>query len=72
MPAGPFDAQPVQSIVLLRILPQTLPALNDALALRGVKFYSYLIGAALGLPLPIALYCIFFGFLARAFYVSGY
>ena len=67
-----LDAHPVQSIVFLRILLQTLPALNYALALSGVRFRSYLIGTALGLPLPIALYCIFFDYLARAFHVPGY
>lgn len=61
-----FDAHPIRSIVLLRMLFQTLPALNYTLALSGVKFRDYLIGTLLGLPLPIALYCLFFDFLARA------
>lgn len=61
-----FDAHPIRSIVLLRVLFQTLPALNYTLALTGVKFRNYLIGTLLGLPLPIALYCLFFDFLARA------
>jgi uncharacterized membrane protein YdjX (TVP38/TMEM64 family) len=61
-----FDAHPIRSIVLMRMLFQTLPALNYTLALTGVKFRDYLIGTLLGLPLPIALYCVFFEFLARA------
>jgi uncharacterized membrane protein YdjX (TVP38/TMEM64 family) len=61
-----FDAHPIRSIVLLRMGFQTLPALNYTLALTGVKFRNYLIGTLLGLPLPIALYCLFFDFLARA------
>jgi uncharacterized membrane protein YdjX (TVP38/TMEM64 family) len=61
-----FDAHPVRSIVLLRMLFQTLPALNYTLALTGVKFRDYLVGTLLGLPLPIALYCVFFEYLARA------
>lgn len=61
-----FDRHPVRSVVLLRMLFQTLPALNYTLALTGVKFRDYLIGTLLGLPLPIALYCLFFDFLARA------
>lgn len=61
-----FDAHPIRSVVLLRMLFQTLPALNYTLALTGVKFREYLIGTLLGLPLPIALYCLFFDFLARA------
>ena len=61
-----FDAHPIRSIVLLRMLFQTLPALNYTLALTGVKFRDYLVGTLLGLPLPIALYCVFFEYLARA------
>ena len=61
-----LDAHPIKSIVLLRILFQTMPALNYALALSGVKFRNYLLGTLLGLPLPIALYCLFFDYLAKA------
>lgn len=67
-----LDAHPVKSIVLLRMLLQTVPALNYALALSGVRFRSYLTGTLLGLPLPIALYCIFFDYLARALHIPGY
>jgi uncharacterized membrane protein YdjX (TVP38/TMEM64 family) len=59
-----LDAHPIGSVALLRILFQTVPALNYALALSGIKFRNYLIGTLLGLPLPIALYCIFFDILA--------
>ncbi|MEK1904717.1 MAG: VTT domain-containing protein [Pseudomonas sp.] len=59
-----LDAHPVASIALLRLLFQTLPALNYALALSGVKLRHYLLGTLLGLPLPIALYCLFFDYLA--------
>lgn len=59
-----LDAHPVRSIVLLRMLFQTVPALNYTLALTGVRFRHYLAGTLLGLPLPIALYCLFFDFLA--------
>lgn len=59
-----LDAHPIRNIVLLRILFQTVPALNYALALSGVRFRDYLIGTLLGLPLPIALYCLFFDYLA--------
>jgi uncharacterized membrane protein YdjX (TVP38/TMEM64 family) len=41
-----------------------VPALNYALALSGVRFRTYLLGTLLGLPLPIALYCLFFDYLA--------
>ncbi|MHB9119277.1 MAG: TVP38/TMEM64 family protein [Burkholderiales bacterium] len=60
-----LDARPIKSVVLLRMLFQTVPALNYALALSGVKFRDYLIGTLLGLPLPILLYCLFFDYLAK-------
>lgn len=60
-----LDAQPVRSVALLRILFQTLPALNYTLALSGLKFRHYAYGTLLGLPLPIAVYCFFFEQLAR-------
>lgn len=60
-----LDAHPIKSILLLRILFQTVPALNYALAMSGVRFRDYLIGTLLGLPLPIALYCVFFDSLAK-------
>ena len=59
-----LDAHPVGSIALLRILMQTAPALNYALALSGIRFRNYMAGTLLGLPLPIALYCYFFDQLA--------
>ena len=63
---GQLDAHPVKSVFLLRVLFQTVPALNYALAMSGIKFRHYLAGTLLGLPLPIALYCVFFDYLARA------
>jgi uncharacterized membrane protein YdjX (TVP38/TMEM64 family) len=60
-----LDAHPVRSVVLLRLLFQTVPALNYALALSGIRFRSYLLGTLLGLPLPILLYTLFFGLLAE-------
>lgn len=64
-----LDAHPIKSIALLRVLFQTVPALNYALALSGVKFYKYLIGSMLGLPLPIMLYCIFFDYVGKLLHV---
>jgi hypothetical protein len=63
---GRLDFRPIVSIVLLRMAFQTVPALNYALAMSGVRFRSYLIGTLLGLPLPILLYCLFFDYLAKA------
>ncbi|SFH88570.1 Uncharacterized membrane protein YdjX, TVP38/TMEM64 family, SNARE-associated domain [Pseudomonas guineae] len=59
-----LDRRPLTSIIILRMLFQTVPALNYTLALSGVRFRSYLLGTLLGLPLPIALYCVFFDYLA--------
>jgi uncharacterized membrane protein YdjX (TVP38/TMEM64 family) len=60
-----LDAHPIRIILLLRLMFQTVPALNYTLALSGVRFRAYLIGTLLGLPLPIALYCLFFDYLAK-------
>ena len=64
-----LDAHPIKSIALLRILFQTVPALNYALALSGVKFHKYLIGTMIGLPLPITVYCLFFDYIGKALHI---
>jgi uncharacterized membrane protein YdjX (TVP38/TMEM64 family) len=69
---GELDARPLRSVVVLRILLQTVPALNYALALSGISFRHYLVGTLLGLPLPIAVYCVFFDYLARALNIPGF
>jgi uncharacterized membrane protein YdjX (TVP38/TMEM64 family) len=60
-----LDAHPVKSILLLRMLFQTVPALNYTLSMSGVRFRAYLTGTLLGLPIPIAVYCVFFDYLAK-------
>ncbi|WP_372659574.1 VTT domain-containing protein [Hydrogenophaga sp.] len=60
-----LDTAPLRSVIGLRMLCQTLPALNAALALSGIRFRHYLLGTLLGLPLPIALYVLFFDHLAK-------
>lgn len=65
-----LDRHPLVSIIALRMLFQTVPALNYALALSGVRFRHYLLGTLLGLPLPIALYCLFFNYLAVLLHIS--
>lgn len=57
---------PLRNVLLLRTVFQTLPALNYALALSGLRLRHYLLGTLLGLPLPIALYCVFFDYLITA------
>ncbi|MFZ6047834.1 VTT domain-containing protein [Pseudomonas sp. CR3202] len=65
-----LDEHPVAVVTLLRVLFQTVPALNYALSLSGVRFRHYLIGTLLGLPLPIAVYCLFFDYLGRALHLT--
>ena len=55
-----LDNHPVLSVAALRLIFQTVPALNYALALAKVRFSRYFIGTAIGLPLPIFIYCYFF------------
>ena len=64
-----LDAHPVASVGLLRMLFQTAPALNYALAMSGIRFRSYLVGTLVGLPVPIALYCFFFDILATGLHL---
>ena len=59
-----LDARPIACVALLRVLFQTAPALNYALAMSGIRFRAYLVGTLVGLPAPIALYCLFFDILA--------
>jgi len=61
-----LQAHPLRNVLLLRTLFQTLPALNYALALSGLKLRHYVLGTLLGLPLPIAVYCLFFDYLITA------
>lgn len=65
-----LDARPIRSVLLARVMFQTLPALNYALAMSGVRFRTYLLGTLLGLPLPIALYCLFFDTLAQLLHLN--
>lgn len=58
-----LDTRPVLSVFLLRTIFQTVPALNYALALSGIRFRDYAVGTLLGLPIPVAVYCIGFDFL---------
>ena len=61
-----LHSRPVRAVILLRTVMQTLPALNISLAMSGISTRHYLLGTLLGLPLPIAFYCIFFDALAGA------
>ncbi|HSC85612.1 MAG TPA: VTT domain-containing protein [Pseudomonas sp.] len=65
-----LDAHPLGSIVLLRILFQSVPPLNYALALSGVKWRHYLFGTLLGLPLPLLFYCLLFSYLGKTLHIT--
>lgn len=67
-----LDRRPVMGVCVLRLLMQTAPALNYALAMSGIKFSHYLIGTVVGLPIPIALYCLFFDYLATVMHIGGH
>jgi uncharacterized membrane protein YdjX (TVP38/TMEM64 family) len=62
-----LDRQPLLAVALLRVVFQTVPALNYALAMSGVRFRNYLAGTMIGLPLPIAAYCLLYDALAAIF-----
>jgi uncharacterized membrane protein YdjX (TVP38/TMEM64 family) len=67
-----LHTHPVRSVALLRLFMQTLPTLNCALALSGVRFRDYMIGTVIGLPVPIALYAIFFDAAVTALHLPHY
>jgi uncharacterized membrane protein YdjX (TVP38/TMEM64 family) len=59
-----MDAHPVRSVFFLRLIFQTVPALNYGLAMSALGLRPYVVGTLLGLPLPIVAYCLFFDALA--------
>lgn len=65
-----LDKHPVLAVFVLRLLMQTAPALNYALAMSGIKFRHYLTGTLIGLPIPIALYCLFFDYIATVLHIG--
>lgn len=66
-----LQAHPVRNIIVLRTIFQTLPALNFTLALSGTGFRNYMMGTLLGLPLPIAAYCLLFDYLGVLVSAAG-
>ncbi len=57
-----LDKNPISSIALLRLIFQTAPPLNYALAMSDIRFRNYLFGTLIGLHIPIFVYCYFFEF----------
>jgi uncharacterized membrane protein YdjX (TVP38/TMEM64 family) len=58
-----IDKHPVAVVAILRLIFQTAPPLNYALAMTQVRLRHHLIGSALGLPLPIAAMALGFDWL---------
>lgn len=48
-----LERRPVRTIIVLRTLFQTSPAVNVALAMSRVRFRDYLVGSVVGLLLPV-------------------
>jgi uncharacterized membrane protein YdjX (TVP38/TMEM64 family) len=65
-----FHAHPIRNVIVLRTAFQTLAALNYMLAMSGLGFRNYMAATLLGLPLPIAAYCVFFDFIAKTVHIS--
>ena len=65
-----LDTHPLRSVIYARILFQTAPPLNYALAMSGIKFQAYLIGTLFGLPLPIFIYCLLFDYLKQRLHLG--
>lgn len=59
-----LDAHPVRSVATLRLLFQTVPAMNYALALSGLRFRDYMLGTLIGLPAPLFVHAAFLDTLA--------
>jgi uncharacterized membrane protein YdjX (TVP38/TMEM64 family) len=65
-----LHAHPIRNVVLLRTLFQTLAALNYTLAMSGIGFRQYMVATFLGLPLPIAAYCLLFDTIEKAMHLA--
>jgi uncharacterized membrane protein YdjX (TVP38/TMEM64 family) len=61
-----IDSRPVTTVALLRLLFQTAPPLNYALAMTSIPWRDHLIGSLLGLPVPVAGMAFFFDWILRA------
>jgi uncharacterized membrane protein YdjX (TVP38/TMEM64 family) len=65
-----LHAHPVRNVIVLRTIFQTLAALNFALAMSGIGFRQYMVATLLGLPIPIAAYCVLFDYLAKVMHLG--
>ena len=60
-----LHTHPVRNVIVLRTLFQTFAALNYTLAMSGIRFRHYMVATLLGLPLPIAAYCVLFDYIEK-------
>jgi uncharacterized membrane protein YdjX (TVP38/TMEM64 family) len=60
-----IDNRPVVTVALLRLLFQTAPPLNYALAMTAVRWRDHLIGSLLGLPVPVTGMAVFFDWIVH-------
>lgn len=60
-----IDSRPVMSVALLRLIFQTAPPLNYALPMTAIRWRDHLAGSVLGLPVPVSLMGLFFGWILR-------
>lgn len=54
-----IDRHPVRTVALLRLIFQTAPPLNYALAMTAVCLRDHLFGSVLGLPVPVTVMALF-------------
>src|SRR5262249_28708493 len=60
-----IDDRPVMTVALLRLIFQTAPPLNYALAMTAVRWRDHFIGSFIGLPLPVTVMAFLFDRLLR-------
>jgi uncharacterized membrane protein YdjX (TVP38/TMEM64 family) len=60
-----IDSRPVTTVALLRLLFQTAPPLNYALAMTAIRWRDHLIGSLLGLPVPVTGMAFFFDWIVH-------
>lgn len=60
-----LDDRPIRTVALLRVPLSLAPQLSYAFALSNVKFRDHLIGSAIGLVPPIALFVVLFDRIIR-------
>lgn len=60
-----LDHHPIMTVALLRLIFQTAPPLNYALAMTAIHWRNHLLGSVLGLPLPVVVIAWFVDWLLK-------